>query len=107
MAKKTTTKKTTKKPASKKSGGPKKVRAEALPKAPPKAPSKARAKACPAGTEPQRTPTSLGAVVGGTDPCTCGHSPEEHGHDADYPGSTGCVVCEDGDCVAYEADPLT
>ena len=31
--------------------------------------------------------------------CTCGHSPEEHGHDPKYPGSTACTEC---DCVAYE-----
>jgi len=31
--------------------------------------------------------------------CTCGHSPEEHGHDPRYPGSTSCTEC---DCVAYE-----
>ena len=34
-------------------------------------------------------------------PCTCGHSPEEHGHDPKYPGSTSCTEC---DCIAYEED---
>jgi hypothetical protein len=45
---------------------------------------------------------SAGAVVTGTAPCTCGHAPEEHGHDDEYPGSTACTECED--CIAYEAD---
>ena len=39
---------------------------------------------------------------GDTDPCTCGHAPEEHGNDPEYPGSTSCTEC---DCLAYEADP--
>ena len=45
-----------------------------------------------------------GAIVGSTDPCTCGDAPEEHGQDPRYPGSTRCNApgC---DCVAYEADP--
>ena len=45
-----------------------------------------------------------GTIVGGTDPCSCGDAPEEHGRDPHYPGSTSCNVpgC---DCVAYEADP--
>ena len=34
-------------------------------------------------------------------PCTCGHSIEEHGHDPEHPGSTGCTEC---DCIAYDAD---
>ena len=37
----------------------------------------------------------------GTDPCACGHAPEEHGNDPEYPGSTSCTEC---DCIAYEAD---
>lgn len=45
-----------------------------------------------------------GAIVTGTDPCTCGHAPEEHGQDPRHPGSTACVECG-GDCIAYEADP--
>lgn len=48
-----------------------------------------------------RGPTSAGRSVRGTDPCTCGHAPEEHGHDPEYPGSTSCTECED--CIAYEA----
>lgn len=57
----------------------------------------------PAVQPPLKTWTG-GAIVGGTDPCTCGDAPEEHGRDPRYPGSTrcnapGCV------CVAYEADP--
>lgn len=36
-------------------------------------------------------------------PCTCGHSPEEHGDDPKYPGSTACSAA-DCDCIAYEAD---
>ena len=103
VKKKTNAKKTSKKPATKKkSGVPKKVRAKAAPKT---KPWPARDKA-PPRTEPQPAASSCGAVVGGTDSCNCGHSPEEHGRDAEYPGSTSCVVCEDGDCVAYEADPL-
>lgn len=51
----------------------------------------------------KKTPAiSGGTIVGGTDPCVCGRSPEEHGRDPNYPGSTGCV--ESG-CIAYEADP--
>lgn len=34
--------------------------------------------------------------------CQCGHAVEEHGHDPDYPGSTACSECPEGDCVAYE-----
>jgi hypothetical protein len=41
-------------------------------------------------------------IVTGTDPCACGHSPEEHGHDPKYPGSTACMEC---DCIAYDPDP--
>lgn len=48
-------------------------------------------------------PSPTGAIVSGTDPCTCGHAPEEHGREPAYPGSTACRECED--CVAYEADP--
>lgn len=33
--------------------------------------------------------------------CTCGHAPEEHGHDPKYPGSTACTVAG-CDCIAYE-----
>ncbi len=36
-------------------------------------------------------------------PCTCGHSPEEHGNDPQFPGSTACSV-EGCDCIAYESD---
>lgn len=46
--------------------------------------------------------TSGGAIVTGTDPCVCGDSPEEHGHDPKHPGSTACRNC--GTCIAYEAD---
>lgn len=58
-------------------------------------------------TSPVQLPTvpkTGGAIVGGVDPCTCGDSPEEHGRDPRYPGSTRCNVTECG-CVAYEADP--
>lgn len=34
--------------------------------------------------------------------CQCGHAPEEHGGDPNYPGSTACQV-EGCDCIAYEA----
>jgi hypothetical protein len=37
----------------------------------------------------------------GDKPCTCGHAPEDHGHDPKHPSSTACTEC---DCVAYEAD---
>jgi hypothetical protein len=33
--------------------------------------------------------------------CTCGHAPEEHGHDPKYPGSTACSA-EDCECIGYE-----
>ena len=46
--------------------------------------------------------TAIVAHGDDTDPCTCGHAPEEHGHDPKYPGSTSCTEC---DCIAYEADP--
>src|SRR5680860_455088 len=50
-----------------------------------------------------QTPTKAGgAIVTDTDPCTCGHAPEEHGRDPEYPGSTSCTEC---DCAVYEADP--
>jgi hypothetical protein len=52
---------------------------------------------------PSLAATGTGAVVSGTDPCTCGDAPEEHGRDAKYPGSTACTV-EGCDCIAYEAD---
>ena len=58
---------------------------------------KAKAKKPP----PPQFQTRSGAVVPGTDPCTCGHTPEEHGRDPKYPASTSCVEC---DCIAYEAD---
>ena len=35
--------------------------------------------------------------------CMCGHSPEEHGNDSKYPGSTSCTA-EGCDCIAYESD---
>ena len=44
------------------------------------------------------------SIVADTEPCACGHSPEEHGHDYEYPGSTECFV-DDCECIAYEADP--
>jgi len=47
-------------------------------------------------------PTTIAARGDDTDPCTCGHAPEEHGHDPEYPGSTSCAEC---DCIAYETDP--
>jgi hypothetical protein len=55
-------------------------------------------------TTAQPSPSGGGAIVGGTDPCVCGGSPEEHGRDPKYPGSTGCTHCTD--CVAYEADTV-
>lgn len=33
-------------------------------------------------------------------PCTCGHTIEEHGGDPGYPGSMACTEC---DCIHYEA----
>lgn len=54
-------------------------------------------------TKGARTKKKGGAIVAGTDPCICGHAPEEHGRDPAYPGSTACTEC--GDCVAYEANP--
>lgn len=36
--------------------------------------------------------------------CTCGHAREEHGNNPDYPGSTACNECEDGECIAFEED---
>lgn len=46
-----------------------------------------------------------GAIVSGTDPCHCGCAPEVHGRDPEHPGSTSCLDCEEGVCIAYEADP--
>lgn len=37
--------------------------------------------------------------------CTCGHSVEEHGGNDEFPGATDCGECDEGDCVAFEADP--
>ena len=39
-----------------------------------------------------------------TPSCTCGHAPEEHGHEVrpKYPGSTACNV-PSCDCIAYQA----
>lgn len=54
-------------------------------------------------TPTARVERSGGAVVGGTDPCVCGHSPEEHGHDPEHPSSTHCTEC---DCIAYEPNPV-
>lgn len=51
---------------------------------------------------------TAGAVLGGTDPCVCGHAPEEHGHDPAHPSSTACradLGAEGCDCAAYEAEP--
>lgn len=45
-----------------------------------------------------------GTIVGGSDPCVCGHAPEDHGRDPAYPGSTSCRECGD-DCIAYESNP--
>lgn len=56
----------------------------------------------PDGPPPTGQRRTGGARVPSADPCTCGHAPEEHGRDPEYPGSTGCAEC---DCVAYEADP--
>lgn len=53
---------------------------------------------------PKSGTKSTGAIVSASDPCTCGHAPEEHGRDPEYPGSTSCTAC---DCIAYEADPDT
>lgn len=50
---------------------------------------------------PAFTHAGNGTVVGGTDTCTCGYSPEEHGRDPKHPSFTGCV--ESG-CIAYEPD---
>lgn len=35
--------------------------------------------------------------------CECGHSEDDHGHDAEYPGSTACRD-EDCTCIAFEWD---
>lgn len=39
--------------------------------------------------------------VADTRPCTCGHSPEEHGNSALHRNATNCDECG---CIAYEAD---
>jgi hypothetical protein len=91
MVKKTKTKKTTAK------------------KTPKRLPPGAPGHRTPEKVSPPKTtalPTNPGgAVVGGSDPCICGHAPEEHGRDSVYTSSTSCVVCVDDECVAYEADP--
>lgn len=53
----------------------------------------------------ERDAPAGGAVVGASDPCTCGHAPEDHGRDPAYPGSTACRECASDGCVSYEADP--
>jgi hypothetical protein len=35
--------------------------------------------------------------------CQCGHAVEEHGNNQEFPGSTECSECADGECIAYEA----
>lgn len=59
----------------------------------------------PESAQPPTDDRTGGAIVGGTSPCTCDHSPEEHGRDPHYPGATSCSVPACG-CLAYEADPL-
>jgi hypothetical protein len=68
----------------------------------------------PRSNKPPKRPNPTGAIAVGTEPCVCGHSPEEHGRDPEYPGSTACQADgpagEDApgdgcDCIAYEADP--
>lgn len=36
-----------------------------------------------------------------TEACVCGHAPEEHVWDPNYPAATDCTEC---DCIAYECD---
>lgn len=36
--------------------------------------------------------------------CTCGHAPEEHGHDPKFPGSTACTI-KGCDCIAFDEAP--
>lgn len=44
------------------------------------------------------------------EPCVCGHSHEDHGHDPEFPGSTACHhqdlfdLVDDCDCIAFDAD---
>ncbi len=57
---------------------------------------------------PEVSATQYARAGIGTDPCVCGHAPEEHGRDVAYPGSTACgadLGAEGCDCAAYEADP--
>jgi len=44
---------------------------------------------------------STGLVVDYMDPCVCGHAPEEHGRDPEYPSSSACMECS---CMIYEPD---
>jgi hypothetical protein len=72
----------------------------------------ARALATSAVVSTTKAEKGNGAVVGGADPCMCGHSPEEHGHDDKHTWSTACGADGDNpgdpsdgcDCIAYEAD---
>ena len=80
-----------------------------MPKPRPKKPAAKRdTTICRFPLTPKR-PEPTGAIVTGTDPCTCGHAPEDHGREPAFPSSTECRECEDGDggpgCIAYEADP--
>jgi hypothetical protein len=69
-----------------------------------KAPKKTLKKTRPSEfVVPVPSPAATGAIVRGTDPCTCGHAPEEHGRDAAYPGSTACTVDGCG-CISYESN---
>lgn len=36
--------------------------------------------------------------------CVCGHAVEEHGNDPEFPGSTACGECPEGECIAYESE---
>jgi hypothetical protein len=50
-----------------------------------------------------RDPDPGNAASDGT-ACTCGHAVEEHGNDPEFPGSTACDECPEGECIAYESD---
>lgn len=127
MAKKTLPKKTkktgakktptraAKKTAAKKTTAKKTKAQKPSPRATPKKPA-ARTHMETVQTRDEPSPTSPdtasplptetgGALVSGTDPCHCGHDPEVHGRDPEHPASTGCLDCEEGVCIAYEADP--
>lgn len=50
----------------------------------------------------RKPPPLLGNEASTGITCQCGHAVEEHGNDPEFPGSSACGECAEGDCIAYE-----